>query len=57
MNSIPSVAPVSNTVLVTPVQPIRPVAPTGTAQQETGVSGKPRSANAPGVGRLLDMRV
>jgi hypothetical protein len=52
MSAIPPISPVSTTILVAPVQPIRAVAPT--PSQQTDKPGKVQAANPPGVGRLLD---
>lgn len=62
MNAIPSVSPIPSAILTTPVAPIRPIAPSPSQQTDAGAgsgagSAKPQSANPPGVGRFLDMKV
>lgn len=58
MSSIPAVSPIPSALLTTPVAPIRPIAPSPSQQTDAGArSAKPQSANPPGVGRLLDLKV
>lgn len=59
MSSISAVSPIPSAIVTTPVAPIRPIAPAPAQPRDsgTGSSTKPQSANPPGVGRLLDMKV
>lgn len=58
MSSISAVSPIPSALVTTPVAPIRPIAPSRSQQTDSGTgSARPQSANPPGVGRLLDMKV
>jgi hypothetical protein len=54
MSAIATVSPIPSSVVTTPVAPIRPIAPAPSQQRD---AAKPQSANPPGVGRLLDLKV
>jgi hypothetical protein len=58
MSAIPSVSPIPSEIVTTPVAPIRPIAPSRSQQTDTGAgAARPKAANPPGVGRLLDLKV
>jgi hypothetical protein len=58
MSSISAVSPIPSALVTTEIAPIRPIAPSP-SQQTDGSAGsaRPQSANPPGVGGLLDIKV
>lgn len=56
MTSIPPISAIPSQLWTTPVQAIRPVAPSPSGQADQDETAKPQAANPPGVGRLVDIK-